>query len=203
MANPPQPDHRRLIDRLQSGDPTAPDDLAVAMIQPLYHWLRRKNRGLHAHLIEEAVDEALINLIKNPVTYDANKLSLESYLRMSAHADLLNILAKEERHHTNRLPFSVVELSPDPRKYIGQADGSLNSDIDDTAGKARRIAEKVRQGLTAAEGKVLDLWLRGEKKTAVFAHAYGVTDRPADEQRRIIKKVKDKLKQRAKRAREK
>jgi hypothetical protein len=40
----------------------------------------------------------------------------------------------------------------------------------------------------------------GERSTAVFAAAMGLADRPKDEQQREVKRMKDCLKQRLKRA---
>jgi hypothetical protein len=40
---------------------------------------------------------------------------------------------------------------------------------------------------------VLELMLRRERRTAMYAAACGVADRPPKEQRRLVKQIKDRL----------
>ncbi len=57
----------------------------------------------------------------------------------------------------------------------------------------------VREGLSDAESKALELLLDGERKTAVFAEALGIGHLPTTDQRAEVKRVKDKLKKRIQR----
>jgi RNA polymerase sigma-70 factor (ECF subfamily) len=69
------------------------------------------------------------------------------------------------------------------------------------SGLGNAVPPSVREGLTDAEVRVLDLMIRGERKTSVYAEAYEIAGLPSEEQRRMIKQVKDKLKKRFERAR--
>ena len=64
------------------------------------------------------------------------------------------------------------------------------------------IPPQVTDGLSKRELGVLELMLRKERKTAVYARAYGIEHLPVVEQRREIKRVKDRLQKRLNRARE-
>jgi hypothetical protein len=140
--DPHQPLHQRLVDR----DPTAPDDLADAFLVPLIHWLTEHNAALHPDLINEAAEEAVLALIHNPASYRPQDSRLEAYLRMSAQADLRNLLRRETRGRGRRGRLEVVELSPESGKYIGrEGDPSLALMIEEElASLAESVPDSVR-----------------------------------------------------------
>jgi hypothetical protein len=183
-------------------DPVAPDDIAVAFLEPLIGWLAARNPSLHPDLIAEAAGEAIVMLIRNPAAYDPEKGELEPYLRMSAQGDLRNLLSRESKHRAGRTPLEVVEHSEDAGNYLGREDDpSLPMQIEEQlAGLANAVPPSVREGLTGPEGRVLELMLWGERKSDVYAEAYGVADRLLEERRRVIKQIKNKLKKRLERA---
>src|SRR2546425_571425 len=113
--------HRRLVEE----DPVAPSDLATTYLVPLLASLTRINAAdIHPDFIQEAVHEALINLIKNPRCFDAprskGRLPLFAFLRLAAQRDLQNILRREGRHWRHRVCLESVELSPLAGKYPGK-----------------------------------------------------------------------------------
>lgn len=198
-TSPPPDLHQQLHQRLVDRDPTAPDDIADTFLEALIHWLTEHNRSLHPHFIIEAAGDAVLALIHNPTSYHPAKSSLEAYLRMSAQADLRNLLSRETRHQHERLEF--VELSAEDAEYLGREDDpSLTMTIEEELANLREeIPASVRAGLTEVEARVLELMLRGERRTALYAEACGIADRPVEEQRRLVKRIKDRLQQRIKR----
>ena len=189
--------HRRILAK----DPTAPSDLAVAYLTPLIRWLSTRHRKTPEDFRDQAAEDAILALCKNPASYDSNRrMTLFGYLKMAAHRDLLNLLRKESRHQKNRQP---VELSLLDGKYSkDHADPSFSLRIREEADMATaKILPVVLLGLSAAEKRVLELMLSGEKKTAVLAQAYGIGDLPKEERKRQIKRLTDKLKKRIQRAR--
>lgn len=188
--------HRRLL----ADDPTAPADLASAYLDHLAEWLLARNpRVPDPHLHTEAAGEAIIALIKNPRSYDPARLSLEAYLHMSAQGDLRNLLRKERRHQAHRARWEAVELSP-----------ARGKELWDTANDPARIVGREDEtaiptapappGLTTRETGVLALMRAGERKTVAYARLLGLADRPIAEQRREVKRVKDRLQKRLARA---
>jgi hypothetical protein len=63
------------------------------------------------------------------------------------------------------------------------------------------IASQAERSITSEEQRVLALLADGERSTAAFARVLGLTDSPEDEQRREVKRVKDRIKRRLQRAR--
>jgi hypothetical protein len=189
--------HRRLVDR----DVTAPTDLARLFLNHLIAWLVEKNNAsVPEELCVEAAEDALIALMKSPASFNpARRKRLAAYLRMSAQGDLRNILQREGGHHDVRL--EDVELSPQAGKYLLVNDDPLRSlELrEESAQATKTVVAPVREGLSEAESRALDLMLSGERKTAVFAEALGIGHLPTNVQRTEVKRVKDKLKKRIER----
>jgi hypothetical protein len=200
-ASPPPHPHQLLHQRLVDRDPTAPDEFADTFLEPLTAWLAQHNRGIHSDLVSEAAEEAILAVIRNPASYHPGDSSLESYLRMSAQADLKNLLHRETTHRSRNERLGVVELSADGGEYIGREDDpALGLMIEEElAILSRRVPDSVREGLTEVEARVLELMLRGVRRTVAYADAAGVADRPPKEQRHVVKQIKDRLKKRIER----
>lgn len=190
--------HRRLLD----GDPTASYDFAAAYLGPLTSWLREHNRRLDSDFCEQAGGDAVVALIRTPPSYRPELGSLQAYLCMSARGDLKNLLRRETKHRTHRTPWESVEHSPEGGKYLSRDDDpSLPLQIAEEQEQAKAaLPPSVQDGLNEIEARVLELMLQGERRTSIYAAAMGITDRPADEQRREVKRMKDRLKARLKRA---
>ena len=194
--------HRRLLD----GDVVAPSELAVAYLDWLADWVIAHNRGIDPALCETAAEDAILALIRNPSSYDPERAPLEGYLRISAQGDLKNALKREGRHRDRQAALEVVELSPEMRKYVhdGDADPArivelreLQAERMDGVG---RVPASVLDGLSPGEQEVLELMRIKERKTEIFARALGIAHLPAAEQRREVKRVKDRLSKRLERA---
>ena len=190
--------HRRLVD----GDVTASADLTRLFLVHVIGWLTAKNsRRVPEELRVEAAEDALIALIKAPASFDpARGKRLASYLCMSAQGDLRNILQREGRYYKNQRRLEDVELSPQAGKYLVVNDDPARSlECQEESERARVVAAPVREGLSDAESRALELLLDGERKTAVFAEALGIGHLPTTDQRAEVKRVKDKLKKRIQR----
>jgi hypothetical protein len=195
-------EERSLHQRLVEGDVTASADLARLFLDHLIDWLVKKNSSrVPEEFCAEAAAEALIALVKSPTSFTATcEKRLAAYLRMSAQADLRNILRREGRHYKNRIRLEDVELSTEAGKYLGVDDDPLRSlERQEESAKAATVVAPVREGLSEAESRALDLMLHGERKTAVFAEALGIGHLPISAQRTEVKRTKDKLKKRIKR----
>ena len=62
------------------------------------------------------------------------------------------------------------------------------------------LLDSVQHGLPETDCRALELILRGERQTAAFVEVYGLDHLPKDEQRRLVKQHKDRLKALLKRA---
>jgi hypothetical protein len=203
-SSPPPDRHQLLHQRLVDRDPTAPDDFADTFLEPLTAWLTEHNGAIHPDLVSEAAEEAILAVIRNPASYRPQDGTLESYLRMSAQADLRNLLRRETTHRSRHERLEIVELSAEGGKYTGREDdpGVGLMIEEELAILAREVPVSVREGLTEVEARVLELMLRGERRTAIYADTCGIADRPPEEQRHLVKQIKDRLHKRIERQRE-
>lgn len=191
--------HHRLI----AGDPVAPSDLADAYLDVLVIWLVRTNIWIDPHLCQEAAEDAILALIKNPRSYQIDRAALATYLRMSALGDLRNILKREQRHTLRLVSLEDVELSFDVRNRVWEDDNTaaaaeLEEEIERR--EATRQRELAIAGITPEDERVMMLMQQGERETSKFAQVLGISHLAPDFQRRAVKRAKDRLKKRLKRA---
>ncbi len=67
----------------------------------------------------------------------------------------------------------------------------------------RRFLERLRALLPESEQSVLELMLEGVRENEAYAAAMGITHLPTRQQRKQVKRVKDRINKRARRLREK
>ena len=190
--------------RLCEGDPVASADLAEAFLEPLATWLLRTNRSVDSHICEQAAEDAILTLIKSPHTYRPDRGSLDAYLRMSAKGDLRNLMERERRHSSRRVEIGAVEHLPSVRnERQTSTDPALvyERQEDSAAPWVRRLVAQMEASLTEQEKGVLHLMHEGERRTSVFAQVLGIEQLSEMEQRQAVKRVKDRLKRRFERAR--
>ncbi len=196
--------HRRLVD----GDPTSTADLAAQYLDFLVAWLEERNvRRIRQEFLVEAAEDAIISLMKSPKSFapERNRAihPLFAYLCMAAQRDLQNILAREKRQVGGQTSLDSVAQLPDAWKYLGNHDDPLLhlQNREELAQGNQTILEPTRNGLSDEEQQAMHLMLDGERKTAVFARTLHIEHLPTPQQRREVKRVKDKLKKRIKRGR--
>lgn len=195
--------HRRLL----ASDPVAPAEFAEAALEPLIANLALRNPGLDPHLRQTAAEDAILALIKRPGAYDPLRGALLPYMHRSAQGDLLNALARERRHAARQADLDAVELSPGLRKYVQDSGADpaqiaqSREEIGEMIAQARtQVPDTVRAALTAGEARALALMRQGERKTEVFAAALGISHLAEADQRREVKRVKDRVQKRIERA---
>ncbi len=155
--------HQRLLDR----DSAATADAASLFWQRLVEWIKARNRFIDEHICCDAANEAFLNYLKNPASFDPESgKSLFGYLCMSASGDLKNLLAKGRRHSSKTIPIDSVELSPTAGNHLGEEDGSLRRlELQEEAILTEPVVNAIKLGLPPDELVALELYLDGEKKT--------------------------------------
>jgi hypothetical protein len=185
----------KIHERLLAGDVTAPAELSEGLIGPLLQRLTKKYPKLRdPDLLYDAVTDALMSYIKRPTQFDPGKRSLIGFLCMAAEGDLLNALAKDKRRRHKEIPLEDVEL--------GVAAG--NSKIEEGNSETEPEREKLRQALPRLFGDpkdlvIVELMIAGERTTEVFVKVLELQHLPLDQQRREVKRHKDRLKKRLER----
>lgn len=186
---PPDDALLSLCDRLP-GDAAATEEFAVAVIEPLQADLARQFRHTHRDDIGTAADWAVAWFVRNSSSFDPGKGPLPAFLRLIARRDLVNALNRDRRKNLGRIPWAAVEHDLPARNE--PEDAFTLADFP----AVRAVIEE----LTDEERLVLELYLDGERATAVFAVAMKVTDLPAGVQAAVVKREKDRLIARLKRA---
>ncbi|MCI0400285.1 MAG: hypothetical protein L0Z68_03130 [Gammaproteobacteria bacterium] len=196
-------------ERLLRNDPTAPSELAEAVLNLVISRLHKANPVLDdSDLIQTAAIDALISYIKRPQQYDPTKRGLVGYLVMSAQGDLTNALAAIRKRREREVSFDSVELQ--------QIDWNIELEVDDgqeanealpgSAADSRHSAqldgllqELAALFYTQADVDMAKLVLQGERDTAAFAKVLGIEEFDFSEQRKVVKRQKDRIKKRIER----
>ena len=186
---------------LHLGDlnPAAVADVCQAYLNPLLAWLAARYPTIDPHLRQTAAHDALLTYVQSPQAYDPTRSDLASYLRMAARWDLANLLKREGKHHQGRVAWAVVEDAVEGGNLLGAEDPSLPLERAEETQEWQAFLETLAENFTAEERNVLELMLAGEKKTGVYAKVLGMDGRPATEQEREVKKVKERIKKRLER----
>lgn len=182
----PTPEEERLLlSQLNTGTPTAREELAVRYLPLLMRFLDRVFPQIAAELRDTAADEALIIFLSHPDRFHPERATLGAYLRMAARRDLLNLFEQENRTRRGIPLDSVVEPADHRNKT---RDEELSWDHP-------RLAAEVAT-LNVQERIVFELMRDGIRDTASFVNGLGLHELGKDKQPRAVKRSKDRLKQR-------
>ncbi len=202
---PTDEEAREIHARLCQGDPVASSELAMAFLEPLAVGLLRGNPHVDPHLCEQAAEDAILTLIEDPDSYDPDRGRLGAYLKMSARGDLKNALDRERRLHSRIEYLEEIELSDFGRNsYQEGTDPAtiVERENDERELLTRVVAPEVEHSFTREEQCVLALMLKGERRTSEYARILGITELPEIDQRRAVKRAKDRIKRRMQRRRD-
>lgn len=181
---------------LEQSSPTAFAQLSELALPHLTEFLQREFRQVEHHLHETAAIDCLLTYHQAPEKYNPEKLTLFAYLRMSARHDLLNAIDK-----TNRQKRPLVDLD-DPTVQTQLID---NAELEPEAflladwlnGEAtppeQTLLRSFETNLNSTDRQLFLLMLNGVRKTEPYADILGVVGLPVAEQRREVKRAKDRL----------
>jgi RNA polymerase sigma factor (sigma-70 family) len=178
---------------LNSDVRTRAADLYEALANPLCFRLASRFPAADPLDISDAVVDAILHVSAHLERFQQKVRPLEALLLVIARRRILTLLrsqARRRQHEQKKCSTSVTNSSPS---------ASTSREATDT----RELAQQLRAqlGLTPVEDQVLDLWLRGEKDTAVYAAVLGRGDQPAAEQEKHVRRVLARLRQRIHRLR--
>jgi RNA polymerase sigma-70 factor, ECF subfamily len=186
---------REIHERLLAEDVTAPAELAEILLEPLLQRLAQKYPQLpDPDLLYDAVTDALMSYIKRPAQFNPAKRTLIGFLVMAAEGDLRNALAKVKRRRQKEIPLKDVELKV----------AAGNSKIEAGNSSTEPEREKLRQALPMIfedpkDLAMVELMMSGERTTEAFAEVLKLQHLPLEQQRREVKRHKDRLKKRLER----
>ena len=184
--------YRHVHERLLQGDPTASADCADAVIGPLTKRLQKRFPELRrSDFLVDAVTDAVFSYLRRPDQYDPNKRGLLGFLSMAAEGDLKNALAKWHRRNEMEITLDHVDLEVVARNnVVGPAGADADVDLNEIRSGVNALFDDPR------DRQVAELMLDGERSTKPFARLLGLEGLPVPEQRREVKRHKDRIKKR-------
>jgi RNA polymerase sigma-70 factor (ECF subfamily) len=183
--------HQRILRR----DVTAFAQLCEEALPHLTDFLKSQFALAEISLHQTVAVDCLLNYRSRPTQYDPNKLSLFAYLRMAAKNDMLNLLDKEGRIDRRLMDiesYVVQQQLPPEKSPSGELalEEWLEQYTDKTpSGLLQALAEE----LSSADQQVVLLMSEGERSTARYAELLDITHLSEPEQRREVKRAKDRL----------
>jgi RNA polymerase sigma-70 factor, ECF subfamily len=185
MPNADEARFRALHLRVLQGDRLALDLLVEEILHSLLRDLRRAFHRVPFDLIVDAAEDALLDYAAHPDRFDvARQVPLAWFLRYAAIRNLRNLMRAEERRHAREAKYARDLTIIRPTRFSSTAHGPI-----DHLMRARVLAVAHDDG----ERRALLRWLDGVRATSAFADALGITHLSPDEQRREVKRFKDRL----------
>lgn len=172
-------------------DPTTFGPFSELVLDPLAAAMARQFPTTDPDEAFSAAVDTLMWFSLNATRYDLARSSLPAYLRMVARGRMLNRRDAERRHREGKIPWDAIEHDVSDR----------NDPVDDD--RPSFDSPALRDAIAAlsdADRQVVEMMKEGERRTAAFAEVLGFTALPPDEQEREVKKAKDRIKARLKRA---
>lgn len=183
---------RLLHERLLAGEPTASAILADLLL-PLVHKHLRFGRfsRVDEELRADAAVDAVTSYLQKPHLYEPSVASLDTYLKKAGENCIQQLLRKVARIHSKESPLSGVEVETHDNNIEKLVDDALSKEL------RNRVIELVTDEKDLA---ILELVFAGERDTSVFAQLLGMSELSSKEQRHEVKKHKDRLMRRLRRA---
>jgi hypothetical protein len=180
--------------RLLAGDPTASAVVAERYLTAVIEALEWAFPKVDEVLRWTAASDAILAYVEAPGAYDPGARSLAGYLKMAARGDLLNELDRLKRRPPHENLEDHVELAGARRNREEDTPEIEQALIDED------FWDKLEAHVTdPTERAVLELMMEGERETAAFAVAMGISGLDVEEQRTEVKRMKDKVKARIRR----
>ncbi len=189
--------------RLLTQEPDAPNDFIELLLDPLIEALGSRFPDVSlSEMVSDVVIDALLKFVQTPERYQPERGDLWNYLLLDVQGDMRNALSKKVRRQNKEIVFDPVAHDlPDgniniEEEVMQRLEGS--SLLEEVS--AQTILKRFQSEITdPRDWQVLLLMFDGERSTSAFATILEIDHLPMDEQRRLVKRTKDRLRQRLKR----
>lgn len=185
--------HRRLV----RGDLESYEEIPKLLFPRLTTALLRHCGGkFDRDIIESAIDEALVEYVREPGKFDPRrKVPLEAFLLMAANRNVANTLRSERRRKHRERKAIKDKLISQKEKISVELELSAGNIIQSERETAtQRILASVLPVLSnSKDNQVFQLMLRGVREQVSYAGVMGITDLPLSEQRRRVKRAKARI----------
>ncbi|MCS6897940.1 MAG: hypothetical protein NZM29_08210 [Nitrospira sp.] len=168
----------------------ASEELSRLILPYLFEEMSRRFPRVDPHLVSDGVIDAVLDYCKSPSTFDVSKaVPLDRFLATAAWRNVTNLAVGERRRKKreekigSKKRFVDVALDPVARKIQQEEEDAW-----------RRRYTALLDALTDPKDKgILQLKLEGVRDTAAFAQVLRITHLPLEEQRKNVKRHKDRI----------
>jgi len=181
---------------LNNQDPTAFLNAYDFLLDVLCDIIQHKYSNQPYEDCEDSVVEALQNYFQHPAQYDPAKASLITYLQMAADGDMRNLITKQKR----REKHETISLDDDEQFDVADrlAGGNIDQQSESVEEQVERLLampriESLLADLKPQDRQILMLIADRERDTGIFAEVLGIAHLGTEEQRKIVKREKDRL----------
>ncbi len=180
---------------LNEDSPTAFAQLSELALPHLVEFLQREFRQVEIHLHETAAIDSLLTYHDAPEKYDPEKLTLFAYLRMAARHDLLNAI---DRSNRQRRPLLDIDEPDIQSQLVTEASSEsdlfyLDQWLDNGDSGKQTMLRQFEAELDTTDRQLFLLMLNGVRETEPYAEIMQLASQPLAEQRREVKRAKDRL----------
>lgn len=166
------------------------DEVVERLLRIAHQRLRRSLRRIPDDCLVDAVEDAILDYVRDPRRFCADRgVPLEGFVSMAARRNALNYQRAESARKAREGRFAVNSECTRTE---------LEGTRDDN--KARLWIAVLEDSSGPAERRAIRLWLKGERRTDTLASVLGWSGLPAGDQRREVKRFKDRLLKRVDRA---
>jgi RNA polymerase sigma-70 factor (ECF subfamily) len=193
---------RQLHTRLLKLDPIAPAEFAESFLEELIRRLWAKaGPGHEETLIRDAATDALLDFIQHPSKFNPKKSAVLTYLTMAAYRDLLNMIAKKQRRRRREVSLQVVEETLNRGNNLIEPEIEIEHVLNGvTAEKKAEIIQMVAETFPdPCDRALLALMMDGERKTSAYCKVLGIQSIDPGEQKKVVKRHKDRITKRLQR----
>lgn len=179
--------HRELIvNHLQNRE-----ELAAYLLRRVRRLLKRRMPGLDLAIVNDAVEDAILGYLQRPELYKPSCSRLDTFILLAARRDALNMIRRLQCRHR----AEGIAASMQPRLYQMDEVGLF-------AGRCPAVVDWLGVARTDAERAFLKARLAGERRTRQLACILGLSTNDPLEERRLVKRTRDRLHLRFRRRRE-
>lgn len=179
--------HRRLLD----GDRIASEELISLLLSPLTDRLAGQFPRVDRQIISDGVVDALLEYCAEADRFDEQRnVPLDRFLSKAAWRNIANSLRGEKRRKVREEKASVAY--GDPLVELDPTAGNLLQK-EETARRRRQEVVVMQMLPDLQDREIWTLRIQGERRTEAFADILGIAHLPAAEQRREVKRAKDRI----------
>lgn len=182
---------KRLHQSLLDGSRTATAEIAELFLQPLIKRLRGEFIQIKdPDLIDMAVADALVSYFEHPEKFEPVRSGLFTYLRIRARTYLLNSLGQGP----SKKKFVELEQAETVYQMTNEDEPDTESLLVSNTYQAE-IMQQVQKYITdPTDLRVVTLMTQCVRDTAEYVIVLGIADRPLAEQKKTVKRHKDRIK---------